>query len=98
MWLVGVEGNKERAVCGEVERIWKETVGTHFKVETCEIHYVLYIIRSNLRNSPLCLAEAKIQTGYKWSDCGRAGCVWCKSGTCNEDMDTANCEGGKDTE
>ena len=37
MWLVSVEGNKERAVCGEVERMWKETVGTHFEVDTCEI-------------------------------------------------------------
>jgi len=37
MWLVSVEGNKEKAVCGGVERMWKETVGTHFKVETCEI-------------------------------------------------------------
>jgi len=37
MWLVGVEGNKEKAVGGEVERMWKGTVGTQFKVETCVI-------------------------------------------------------------
>ena len=37
MWFVSVEGSKERAVCGEVERMWKETVGTRLKVETCEI-------------------------------------------------------------
>jgi hypothetical protein len=43
MWLVSVEGNKERAVFGEVERMWKETVGTHFKVETCEIRRIAWL-------------------------------------------------------